>query len=206
MNACVLAGGVGRRLGAGMKATLLFADGLRLIDIVVARLKESNCFNRILIVSDGSVVVSNTVSVSDDEELKGTGALGGLLSGLAHSDAEWNFVCACDMPFIKPQLIKFLKEKIEDEYDAIVPRWNGYIEPLCAFYNKRVLRMRKHLIKDKELSLISLIHKIRTFFVEEEMLRNVDEELLSFFNINTEQDMETARRLWPERGAPLVGL
>lgn len=201
MNAAVLAGGRGRRLGGVNKASVQIADGLHLIDAITARLRRTGMFDRILIVGDGGLMVQGTIAVADDERYSDYGVVGGLLTALTVSDAEWNFVCGCDMPFIQPALIELLAEN-RGGYEAVVPRWGDYIEPLCSFY-KRSLIHNRGIIGHRRLS--GVIRSIKTRFITEESLRRVDAELLSFFNINTEADIRQARMLWRERESLLSG-
>ncbi|MCX7703115.1 MAG: molybdenum cofactor guanylyltransferase [Planctomycetota bacterium] len=205
MNAAVLAGGKGRRAGHRSKPLIQISDGLRLIDLIIARLKESCCFEKILVVGEPTLITSGAEVFADCEEFAGCGVLGGLLSALVISDKDWNFVCGCDMPFIEPQLIRFLKERVDDGYDVVFPQWGGYAEPLFAFYNRRVIEAGRRLIFDRNYSLTSLIKAVRSLPVEEALLRGADEELLSFFNINTDADIKRAREIWAGRSTPLDG-
>ena len=63
------------------------------------------------------------------------GPLGGLHSALADAKTPWIFMLACDYPFVSPELIKMLSEKIDHKYGCIVPEQNdGRLQPLCGFY------------------------------------------------------------------------
>ena len=196
MNAVILAGGEGKRLGGVKKALLTISENQRLIDAVVGRIRESGVFDEILIVGDETLSVQGARSFGDDEALSGCGVVGGLLTALRISSAEWNFVCGCDMPFIEPALIRLLVEFTGDDVDAVVPRWGDYIEPLCAFYRKRLIESGEALRRYRRLSAV--IEELNVRFVEESALRKVDAELISFFNINTEDDIRRARELCAE--------
>jgi len=203
MNAVILAGGEGKRLGGVKKALLTISENLRLIDAVVERIKESRVFDEILIVGDETLFVEGAKSFGDDEEFSGCGVVGGLLTALRISSAEWNFVCGCDMPFIEPALIRLLVEFTGDDVDAVVPRWGNYIEPLCAFYRKRLIENRDALRFHRRLA--AMIKDINVRFAEESALKKVDTELISFFNINTEDDIRRARELCAEGNIRFCG-
>ena len=71
----------------------------------------------------------------------GEGPLGGILTALRHTRADWNLIVACDMPELTPG---FLAELL-DAADAPMPTPllpagpSGRPEPLCAVYHRRCL-------------------------------------------------------------------
>jgi molybdopterin-guanine dinucleotide biosynthesis protein A len=69
----------------------------------------------------------------------GEGPLGGILTALAHSSAEWNLITACDMPELTaPFLAGLLDAAARADADVLVPQGPaGRPEPLCAVYHAR---------------------------------------------------------------------
>jgi len=69
----------------------------------------------------------------------GEGPLGGILTALAHTTADWNLIVACDMPCAGASLFRRLLEAArQSDADALVPLGPaGFPEPLCAVYHRR---------------------------------------------------------------------
>jgi len=69
----------------------------------------------------------------------GEGPLGGILTALADSAADWNLVVACDMPEITAAFLTgLLGAAAASGADALIPLGpSGRPEPLCAVYHRR---------------------------------------------------------------------
>lgn len=65
--------------------------------------------------------------------------MGGILTALRHTSADWNLVVACDMPEVSAEFLGMLLAAAEHSgADALVPLGpGGQLEPLCAVYHKR---------------------------------------------------------------------
>ena len=138
--------------------------------------------------------------ILDDNELVPNLKLHAPLLGLYSAYKELSklgykrtFTLSCDTPLIKYEVIKFIIEESKG-YDCCIPRWNnGYIEPLLAIYPTKnaYFRSEEKLLK-KEFQLTSLVEnkwKIK-FLSIEDSIKPFDEDLVSFININTQDDLE----------------
>jgi len=126
--------------------------------------------------------------------LPGKGALGGLYSAVSCAQQPHVLCVACDMPFVVPPLLDHLISLIP-EGDAIVPRLAGEAEPFRAIYSRACLPAMQAALEAGKMRVISFFPAVRVRFVDEAELDRFDPQHLSFFNVNTPEDLETARRL-----------
>jgi len=123
----------------------------------------------------------------------GKGPLGGIYTGLAASDSLYNLVVACDMPFLNQALLRYMIQ-LSTNFDLVVPRLGNTVEPLHAIYSKDCLTPIEYLLKQGELEIIQLLTLVKVRYVEADEINRFDPDHLSFFNINTEADLEMARK------------
>jgi molybdopterin-guanine dinucleotide biosynthesis protein A len=194
ISCIVLAGGKGLRLG---RDKVLETVGDRsLLERVVSSISLFN--GDIIIVTATEQAFPQLV---DDRNLKivtdiypGKGPLGGIYTGLAASDLFYNLVVACDMPFLNQALLRYMIQ-ISASFDLVVPRLDNMVELLHAVYSKKCLAPMECLLKQGKLSIRELLTLVRVRYVEAEEINRFDPKHLSFFNINNEADLETAREL-----------
>ena len=116
------------------------------------------------------------------------GPLGGMFSAFKFAKSEKIFVCACDMPFISQDLVKYLFE-IAGEYDVTVPYINKNYEPLHAVYRRETtLKAIRKLINKKIYKIIEFYPELKVQKVPEKQLKKFDKKLRSFYNINTMEE------------------
>jgi molybdopterin-guanine dinucleotide biosynthesis protein A len=122
------------------------------------------------------------------------GALGGIYTAL-HSSSQPHTLCiACDMPFVVRPLLDYLIALIPDG-DAIVPRLGREAEPFRAIYAQACLGPVRAALDASKMRVISFFPDVRVRFVDEAEIDRFDPRHLSFFNVNTPDDLEEARRL-----------
>jgi len=122
------------------------------------------------------------------------GPLGGIHSGLIASSSFYNLVVAGDMPFLNRALLSYMMQ-LSDGFDIVIPRFNDMVEPLHAIYSKECLAAIEHLLNLGTLSLLRLLELVKVRYVESEEIDKFDPGHLSFLNINTEAELEKARKL-----------
>ncbi|MFQ5454786.1 MAG: molybdenum cofactor guanylyltransferase [Nitrospirota bacterium] len=194
----ILAGGKNKRIGRNK--ALLYIGNKRIIERIL------DVFETVF---DDIVIILSQFS-TDIDIFKGygkrivfdifteKGPLGGIYTGLYYSKTKNIFAVGCDMPFLNKDVIIYLMNVISD-YDTVVPYINDRLQPLHAVYSQDSLLYIKKLIERSDLSIHHLLSQLRTRIVKEDELIPVDSDLLSFFNINREEDRIKAENLLIER-------
>ena len=197
MTAIVLAGGKNLRLGRSK--VLEVVGGKSLIERVVERLEPvARLFLIVTSQEQPDLPVTVRAEVLTDV-YPGKGPLGGIYTGLVASRSSQSIVVACDMPFINTGLLRYMIELSQDS-NAVVPRLeNGMIEPLHAIYSRSCLTNMKTRLENNELGVTPFLNQLHVRYVEEAECRRFDPQLLTFFNINREADLEKAVKLAEER-------
>jgi molybdopterin-guanine dinucleotide biosynthesis protein A len=128
-------------------------------------------------------------------------ALRGLATALAEARAERVFVAATDLPGLGPDLVLALVAA--PAADAVVPRRDGRLHPLCALYRREpVLERARARLSGDDLSLEGLVRGLDAFVLEGEELAAVDAGGLALANVNAPADLEAFRRAAAAGGAP----
>jgi molybdopterin-guanine dinucleotide biosynthesis protein A len=117
----------------------------------------------------------------------------GILSALITLKEAEIFVTACDMPFIKPELIRYIVGKWTDGWEAIVPVFDGKPQPLLGIYSRKLVPKMEESIKTQTRGLREFLATIEVHYIKEEEVRAIDPEGKSFVNINTIQDYKKER-------------
>jgi molybdopterin-guanine dinucleotide biosynthesis protein A len=122
-------------------------------------------------------------------------SLTGIHAALFHISAPHAFITACDTPFLRTGLIRVLLEELEPKWDVIMPVTEQGNQPLCAIYSKRCIAPIEDQLKEGDPKILNFFPKMRVKEIPEERLRNADPDLVSFFNINTPEDLATAEQM-----------
>ncbi len=182
-SCAIQVGGKSRRFGRDK--TLLQVEGQPMAVRIVNRLRG---------VSDDVMLVGNRLERFDriparqvPDTILGMGVLGGIYTSIQEARNPYVFVCACDMPFVNPALVRFLAS-VAEGYDVVMPHPGGVPEPLHALYGKSALPAIERLIRLGDPCPLSLLSEVRLRLVDDNELQVVDPRLLSFFNVNKPQD------------------
>ena len=175
----VLAGGRSSRMGCD-KALLPFRGG-RLVESVAGAVR----------LAAGSAVLVGHPRLYEHlgypaiaDLYPGAGPLGGILTALHHSSADWNLVAACDMPELSAEFLKLLIDATAGRpaADALVPIGpSGRPEPLCAVYHRRSRRALERALGRGVRSVRAALTGLRAALVSVP-------ELKPFQNVNTPEE------------------
>jgi len=184
MTAIILAGGKSSRFGSDKAFIKL--KGIPLIKIQLKLLK--NIFKKVIISANSPDKYKfKEVKVVKDV-ICGRGPLSGIHSGLIASDSFYNFVVACDMPFLNGALIKYIIDT-KDNYDIIVPSVYGKFHPLFGIYTKNCIPVIEEMIARNNLNVSGIFPKVKSSFISRREIKKFDRNLLSLVNINTRNDL-----------------
>lgn len=193
----ILAGGEARRAG-GREKYFFSHCGATFISLLVSTLNE--------VVDEVIIVVRDTDQCHRFSEIpdvrvvpdrcQGRGPVGGIHAGVCEAEGDLIFAVACDMPCVSGAVIDYLFRAAEG-FDAAIPRWeNGMTEPLHAVYRREALVRR---FEGKEArSMRDLMYGLSVNYVDCNLIRRFDPELLTFTNINNEEDYARLRAVFPE--------
>jgi molybdenum cofactor guanylyltransferase len=128
------------------------------------------------------------------DEQPGAGALEGLRTALRAARHELVLVLACDLPFVCVPLLEHML-RLASQADAVIPRWHGELEPLHAVYRRTCLPAVDRALAQGRLRMIRFLPAIRPTILEEDRVAAFDPQGLTFFNINTPEDLRSAERI-----------
>jgi len=192
MTSIVLAGGKSLRLGR--EKALEKLDGQSLVERVITRLSRLGGQIILVTATEEQALLPHLKVKRVLDVLPGKGALGGLYSGLKAASTHYCLVVACDMPFLNVALLQYLM-KLSPGFDAVIPRLGGRLQPLHAIYSKDCLGPIEAMLEECNIKVTDLAARVKTRYVEDKDIATFDREHLSFFNINSESDLERARAL-----------
>jgi molybdopterin-guanine dinucleotide biosynthesis protein A len=197
MTSIILAGGRSSRLGRSKPLQVI--RGKSLIQWVIDRLATISTEIIIATARGEAIPCSSHVRLRTVADIHpGKGPLAGICSGLIAS-SDWRAsVVSCDTPFVSAGLLEYMTETCPG-FDIVVPRMKEKAEPLCAVYSKNCVAPIRELLKQNELKIIELYPLVTVRYIEEAEIDRFDPEHLSFFNINSQVDLDKARRLAAEK-------
>ena len=192
--AVVLAGGKSKRFGKD-KSQVKLGNKI-LIDYVLTEIIDF--YNDILIVTNEPIkfLNSNKISIINDFK-KGLGPLGGVLSAMKwvkdnKKNYKWISTFPIDTPFFKIEhLSKFYKEINLDESNLFFMKSKNTRHNIFGLWSLELFENLELALDrgDRKVELWANEIGVKTIDFEDE--NNKD----PFFNINTEEDLETAKKL-----------
>lgn len=188
----ILTGGLNTRF-SGREKAFIEVNGIRILDRLFPVFRKA--FDEIILVTNDPLkyLEWNAHIVSDLFAVRSS--LTGIHSGLFYSRTPFAFITACDVPFLRSEVVETIVGAISPEIDVVIPETSAGLEPLCAVYSTRCLNTVARHLSNNKLKIQLVLRRMRVRKISEKTLRRFDPELVSFFNINSPADLEKAEAL-----------
>ena len=183
----LLAGGRASRMGGRNKA-LLRVKGAPIIKNIISELKP--LFENVVIIANDKAPYKNLGLAAYEDIIPGRGPLSGIHSSLLNTKSYYNFVVACDMPYVEPKLARHMLNKLQDGYEVIACKIRGRYEPLFAIYGKGCISAIEEQLATADTKVTRFFSKVRVKTISEKEVTKIDPELKTFRNINTVREYE----------------
>ncbi|MDQ6958543.1 MAG: molybdenum cofactor guanylyltransferase [Mariprofundaceae bacterium] len=192
VSCVILTGGESKRMGMDKAQILLSGKTLleRVLEIV------QPLFDDVMISGRGTEpYIEGTRFIKDS--LPGRGPSVGLCAVIEEARHPFIFAIACDMPFVKPELIEYIAS-YRKGFDIVVPLYGGKPEPLCAVYGTASLRHLAKCVEAGKRGLVSFIEQtpgLDVWKINEREIRKIDVGLQSFADIDSPEALLKAERM-----------
>jgi molybdopterin-guanine dinucleotide biosynthesis protein A len=183
MTGIILIGGKSKRFG---KDKVLASLGIKPLIEHVADLIDP-LFEEIILVGHQRNGLEKYRVVEDIKP--GCGPLGGIFTALSTAKSDSCFVFAADMPRLNRNFISYMISEADD-HDIVIPVWSKGREPLHAIYHKRIIPVVSSLFEQSDFKIFSLIKKVDTCIIPEDIIRRFADPAEIFSNINTLGDLD----------------
>jgi molybdenum cofactor guanylyltransferase len=190
VSAIVLAGGASVRLG--QDKALVEIAGRTLVERVVDVLRS--LVDEIVLVTPSPERLAWLELPTVGDVYPGIGTLGGLHAGLATIEHPYGLVVGCDMPFLNRDLLAYMISQTGDA-EVVMPRVGRFYEPLHALYARSILPVLEQHILAGQRRIRQACAGLRTRYILEQEIARHDPEQLSFFNVNTPEDLARAQQV-----------
>ena len=181
----VLAGGHASRMGGRDKA-FAAVEG-EPIAVRAVRIFRS-LFAQVLVSTNRPERFAGLDVQTVTDQFPGCGPLAGIHAALLASRYPHVFVAACDMPGLDPDVIRFLLGRVGSA-EAVVPCWDGDVEPLHAVYAVGALREIEAHLRAGQNAVRDVLRRLRVDYVSEAEMRAVRGAARSLTNVNTPEEL-----------------
>ena len=190
ISAVILAGGKGTRL-AGLDKGLVELNGVPLVQHVIERIQPQ--VPEIVISANRNIKTYEKLgfAVYADDINDFAGPLAGILKALQQSKSEWLLAIPADSPFVPHDLALRLSQNIQDNKIAI-PHDGNHLQPTFALIHKSLVTSLEHFLQQGD-------RKARVWMQQQpHTIVDFSEQKHAFININTEDELKKAEKLFEE--------
>jgi len=182
----------------GRPKALMELGGRRIIERVIAVMDD---------VIDDLLIVTNTpdlyaflgLPMVPDVYPDG-GSLGGIYTGLKAASGDAIFTVACDMPFLRREVVRLVVERASLA-DVVIPLVGHQYETLHAAYQKTCLPAMEERLLKGQLKIVGFFDQVRVVAIEEAEVAPYGDPAVIFMNVNTPEELARARTVAGEGGA-----
>lgn len=118
-------------------------------------------------------------------------SLRGFYAGLIACSSPWALITGCDMPFVKGEVVSCLWAA--KNAGGAVAWWHNRRQPLPGFYPRQGAEIIAAMLADNRFHLANLLDRLQPAVAWD--IARVDPEGISFFNINSPDDLDLAERM-----------
>ncbi|WP_457625468.1 molybdenum cofactor guanylyltransferase [Persephonella sp.] len=202
ISAILLAGGQSKRMGrdkafleiGGKTFLRIIAEKLSVYcsRIVISGNKEEDLY-----LSQLKEINAEIIFVKDKHPY--AGPLNGIISCKEYIKHEYVFIATCDTPFLNQELIPFFYRRING-YDAVIPSVNEKLQFLNTLYTRKSVEVGRSLYEKGIRSLYKWIESLNIKKIEENKIKTIDKDALTYWSINTPEDYDRIKFLWRKTG------
>lgn len=187
----IIAGGKSSRMGTDK--SFVEIGGKPVIEHLIQRVTNLGQAETLLITNRPDEYAHLNLPMVGDV-LPDKGSLGGIYTAIYYSQNPYTLTLACDMPFVSADLLKYMLS-LRDGFDVVVPRVDQYPQGLHAVYGKACLDPIRQRLDADRLKVRGFYEAVHVRYIDEPEYQPFDPKGLSFFNINTPEELEQARQL-----------
>ena len=191
----IQAGGKSTRMGGEPKA-LVELGGRRIIERIVDVL--GSVLSNLLIVTNTPELYAFLGLPMVPDVFPDHGSLGGIYSGLKAVKGDGAFTVACDMPFLKAEVVRLVVSHA-GEADVVIPKLGDQYETLHALYAKACLPPMEAMLEAKRFRVIGFFPQVKVLEIPEAEVARLADPTICFMNVNTPDELARARALLAAR-------
>ena len=181
----MLAGGASSRMGCP-KAELEL-DGMTLAQRAAATLQAVT--PEVVQVGGEPIAAIDLPHLEDRRQ--GAGPMAGVETALARVKVPL-VLLALDLPFVLPELLEAALREVEHGAKICAPHWGGRWHPLCAVYSPVALSHIEARLDAGDYGMQGLLEEVG-IALPGEVLTGLGDPAALLHNINTREDLESAR-------------
>lgn len=170
MDGLLLAGGKSSRMGGRHKGDLLYGNETFTTRMIHEFSKDADT----IWISYGAKVYGTYENCRIVRDIyPDCGPIGGIHAGLTACESDEVMVAACDMPFLKIELFRYLYKQMEEAgkqekvaYDGAVSVLDGRIHPLSAIYRKTAALVMEQQILNGNYRIRAALDRMKILYVD----------------------------------------